>query len=420
MLIRWGQISLLALLAVVTMFVVGDVRDAVSQESDDSEVDAASTDEGFVAGTGRVESVETLNVRCEVSGGGTIVEMVADGVMVSEGDLIVRLDSSSLEDELDVLQIEVSQARAGVEQAQARLASQDVAAGSERETLSLRLEIAELELQMFQEGTLQLEIRKRESRIELAEQRFETWSDRVDRFEALVEGSGAGLDELESARLERQEARANLELARLEVEVLVQYEAPLQTKKLQLNVAQLNAALERLDRAGRASRLEAESQVVATVAALHEAEQRLSRVQEAIEKCVIHAPRDGIVVHPAIATRRATTTTLGVRATVREGQTVLQMPDLDRLRVRLNIREQGAEQVQVGQPVVLEFGHTEERLTGTVTSISERRDAAQFAGGFGQPPRMVLVELDGEPADVRIGMEARAVIDVSGSEDPDE
>ena len=65
------------------------------------------------------------------------------------------------------------------------------------------------------------------------------------------------------------------------------------------------------------------------------------------------------------------------------------------------------------QTLVIKDGMISEVLSGY-------QDAAQFGdAGFGEAPRMVLVEFDEAPADLRIGMVARAMIDVSEADDSD-
>ncbi len=52
---------------------------------------------------GNVESANNVDVKCEVAGGSTILWIINDGKLVNKGDEIVRLDRSTIEDQLAVI-----------------------------------------------------------------------------------------------------------------------------------------------------------------------------------------------------------------------------------------------------------------------------------------------------------------------------
>lgn len=420
MLIRWGHISLLALLAIVGFFIAGGVRDAVSQDRNNPDAGADATAEGFVEAVGQVESADTISIRSEVPGTVTVVEVVPDGADVKKGDLIVQLDDSGLRGQLPAQEVVVAQARADLEQAQARLATQDAAADSNRETLALKLEIAELELRKYQDAELPLELQGSESRIKLAEERLAASMQRAERLESVIDEVAGARDDLDLVRVEIAEARADLDLARLGHRVLTEYDGPLETKKMELRVAEARLALEQVDQNSTAARVEAEAGLAAAELALANAAQGMETIHDAIGKCAIRAPRDGIVMHSVAYSRRATSNTLQAGSEVRQGQPLIQMPDLDRLRVQLAVDEEQVAAVKVGQSVSLAFGAFEELRSGTVQAVGQRQRLQVFPSGSQQPPRSVLVEFDEPPTDLRIGTVVRAAIDVSDAEDSDD
>src|SRR5262245_52850630 len=52
----------------------------------------------IVTSEGNVESASNLEVKCRVAGGSTILWIVEDGKIVEEGEEIVKLDTSAIED----------------------------------------------------------------------------------------------------------------------------------------------------------------------------------------------------------------------------------------------------------------------------------------------------------------------------------
>jgi multidrug efflux pump subunit AcrA (membrane-fusion protein) len=49
---------------------------------------------------GQVESATNVNVKCDVPGPIRVLELVDDGTQVQQGDVLAKLDSSSIEDEI--------------------------------------------------------------------------------------------------------------------------------------------------------------------------------------------------------------------------------------------------------------------------------------------------------------------------------
>lgn len=413
MLIRWGHVSLLALLAVFTLFVAGDVRDAASQESDEPTAGpgAAASLDDIVAASGAVESADTIEIRSEVPGQNKIVEMAADGAEVKQGDLIVQLDDSQLRNHLAAQQVAVAQARAVLEQAEAHGQVQNAAAESNRQMLALRLEIAQLELKRYQDAELPLETRRSESRIQIAEEHVSALSERVENLQSHEQA--VAKSDLDAVRVELTEARADLDLARNELRLLTEYDGPLTVKKLELAVVESRRAVEEADWNSTASRAEAEAGLAAARLALDEAEQQLSRTRDAIEKCAIRAPRDGVILHAVLPSRRVGNIVpqqIVPQQIVREGRLLLTMPDLSRLQVALTVTGEKAKRVRVGQPVRIFVGDSEEQLTATVALAHP----PQIVDG--RPVATVLVDFDEPPAGLRIGTGVRAIIGLSDAE----
>ena len=107
---------------------------------------------------GEVESSSNIDVNCEVksrgSGGIPILWVLAEGSYVKEGDKLVELDSSALENELKTQKIAVSSAQATVISSDASVKTAEIALQeylegtylSERKTILGEVALAEQEL----------------------------------------------------------------------------------------------------------------------------------------------------------------------------------------------------------------------------------------------------------------------------------
>src|SRR6185437_8961529 len=105
---------------------------------------------------GNVESADNVELKCKVPGPITILEIVADGSHVKKGDLLVRLDSTSIEDSILTQEIAVAKAEA------AKISS-------EKDFAAAKIAVAE-----YEQGTFRRDVRRAEADIVVAKQNLLT------------------------------------------------------------------------------------------------------------------------------------------------------------------------------------------------------------------------------------------------------
>lgn len=86
-----------------------------------------------LSGYGMVESRDNLDLKCDVPGALSILEIVPDGSMVRKGDLLARLDSSALEAAIAGQKLALAKADAAVMQATKDLQAAKTAVDAYRE-----------------------------------------------------------------------------------------------------------------------------------------------------------------------------------------------------------------------------------------------------------------------------------------------
>src|ERR1035437_6987533 len=80
---------------------------------------------------GTVEAVNEISIRSEVEGTARIIFIVPEGSNAKEGDLLVQLDSSSSENQVNLQQINVEKAQFALVQAEQQLEIQKSVVDSE-------------------------------------------------------------------------------------------------------------------------------------------------------------------------------------------------------------------------------------------------------------------------------------------------
>jgi len=327
----------------------------------------------FVEG-GTIESASSVTVRCDVSSsdnsGATILELIPEGTLVQPGDLLVRLDSSALEDDLARQQILVAGCSATV-----RRALGDC-------------EAAKLAMREYTEGIYVLELQSLRNQIFVAEEQLRRANEDLTVIEQQAEEKSVA-----AARFAVRKAQNELELAQMKLQVLEKF-----TKAKILR--QLEADLE-----------VAESRLQVDEAGLHLARERLDRIESQIESCLIKAPRSGSVVYANVpSSRTRAEIVIEEGAQVRPRQPILRLDDLARLQVQTRIHESRVTLLQPGMPAKIRVDAFPDRvLTGTVIKVNE----------FPEPPTglvpgarkyATIIRIDDPAPELRVGLTAEVRI----------
>jgi multidrug efflux pump subunit AcrA (membrane-fusion protein) len=290
---------------------------------------------------GNIESASNVEVRCEVkakgSGGTTILEIVPEGTYVEKDDLLVRLDSSALEDNRTQQQIVCSNSEAAVIQAKNQYDSAVIAK------------------QEYLEGQFRQEIQNIQSEIFVAEEDLRRAQEYLGYSERLAAKGYVTALQLEADRFAVDKAENELDKAKTKLEVLQKYT---KQKKLIDLEADIKTAKARLLAEERSHELDLE---------------KLELIESQIEKCAIHAPEAGQVVYANETNRRGgNEVIIEEGTTVREQQVIIRLPDPKRMQVEAKINESKVSLVEEEMPARIRLdAFPDLELPGTVTKVNE-------------------------------------------------
>jgi HlyD family secretion protein len=334
---------------------------------------------------GEIEGDKSTLVQCELEsipgpGGGlgssglTILELIPDGTRVKQGDVLCRFDSSHYEELVRLQQIELQRAI------------------SEERQAALEGEAAEAALRAYRDGEALRIAKELESKVALAKADLQRAEDRLEWARKMMRIGYVSSDEFAMYR----STVLRLKLDQEQYETLLRghrdYTVPKSVRELEVAVENARARLE----FGTEQR-EAE-------------EARLEKLQGLVEKCVVKAPHDGMVIHANIFYQRrwdASETFLRVGATVFQGQPLFILPDLVHPVVKLVLHESIASRIKAGMPARIRIPALPDReLTGRVQWINpvptEQWRAFQEFQGFDakvaidDPPDRLLPSLTAE------------------------
>src|SRR5262245_6036838 len=171
--------------------------------------------------SGILKPSQSITYRSPLAGRETeIVELVAEGTRVGEGDLLIRLDTTEL-------QREVERARQDVRQSQ------------------VDLQVAEIERQEAQaavksvaEGEGALTVEEARTRLQLAQKKVERLRQEHGQLKPLLEKGFITREELKRTADELEQAEEELALARRRTSVMTEVTHPRERPRAQLQLAQ--------------------------------------------------------------------------------------------------------------------------------------------------------------------------------------
>lgn len=269
------------------------------------------------------------------------------------GDMVCELDSSTLVEKEKQQKIDVTTARADLEKAEKNLEIQETTNESMLAQAKLAEQLAQLDLEKYtaeggeyQQAVEELEgtIKQDEEQLAIAEESYEKTRDQARR-------GYTNLNALEAARVAVSQKKIALALSRSKLKLLRKF-----TKKR--TEAELQQTAEDTVRETQRAKLEGEAAMAGLVAdrdarelTLSVEEEKLAQTLQQIKACRLIAPQQGEVVYASQQSRRSEPVIIEEGATVRERQAIINLPDLEQMKIDARIHESRISRVMIGQPV---------------------------------------------------------------------
>lgn len=331
-----------------------------------------------VTDDGELQSASNVDVKCEISGGSTILWIIDDGTVVEAEQKIVELDSSGIEEQLA--------AQTGVYEkafaAQIK-ATEDAAA-------------ADIAVQEYVEGTYLKDLQETESLITIAQENMRSAQNVLDHTQRMSRKGFATPLQVEADEFAVKRAKLDLDFAETSKNVLEKFTRRKTTRGLE------------------ATRDAAQALARSELANVQLEKAKLDKLTKQLTKCVIFAPKAGMVVYYAERSRYGSSSSqIEEGSPVRERQTIIQLPDLTQMQAKVPVHESKVEQVHAGQRVYLKV--LDREFQGSVTSIANQPEAKSFfSAKVKEYPADVRIE--GDCAGLRPGMTAEVEILIANLE----
>ncbi|GAB6146017.1 efflux RND transporter periplasmic adaptor subunit [Desulfocicer niacini] len=364
--------------------------------------------------SGTINAREQIIIKNEVEGKTSILYLIAEGTQVKKGDLLVELDASSLVDAKIDQEIKVQNAEAAYVNATENLAVVENQTKSDIDLAALTLEFAKQDLKKYIDGEYPNELQKAQAEITLAEEELTRARDTLKWSQTLNDEKYISLIELQADQLSEKKKALDLELAKNNRDLLVNYTYKRNLAQRRSDVSQAQMAIERTRRKARADVVQAEAELKARKAEDQRQRDKLSKIEEQLGKTKILSPADGLVIYATSAQGgafRHNVEPLQEGQDIRERQELIYLPTANSSNAAIAIHESNLKKVKVGMPVVVTVDALPgKQFTGKVAHISPLPDAQSFWMNPDLKVYTTQIFLDGNDSAIRTGMSCQAKI----------
>lgn len=363
--------------------------------------------------TGTIKSRDQFVVKSEVEGRTSIIYVIDEGIVVEEGELLVELDSSGLEDRLVDQQIQVENTEADFVSAKENLEVVKIQMQANIATAELNNQFAIEDKVKYLDGEWPKTLMETETDVTLAEEDYRRATDEFDWSKKLYAEKYLSETEYRADELALKRAELQVALARENLKLLNEYTHTRKLTELDSEINQKELALQRVNRESSSDLAQAEARLRARQAELNRQKTRLSKIEDQIAKTKMYAPADGMVVYATSSefSWRGDTQPLDEGQEVRERQELIHLPTADSMMVVIRVHESALGKVKVGQPVQIKIdAMPESSFSGRVTKIAPLPDATSV---FMNPDLKVYdtqIMIDGVHPGLRTGMSCKATV----------
>ncbi len=324
-------------------------------------------------------------------------------------DLLTELDKSGLEDQKLTQLIAVKKAESDVVGAKAQKDIDESQNKSDELDAKLKAELAKIDFDKYVQCEFDLLKADLEGQKEQANDKS-VWSRRMSA-KGYVSFSQAEADRLALEKLQGSNRLLNdFTKAREEMNLKNQWDlAKLAIERVRI---QAKAKIEKADK-----NLEAMNKV------LEQEQEKLKDLEEQIANCTFYAPRDGMALYYVSEQQRsgfgAQQSTVAQGEPVREGQTLIRIPDLDHMLVNTRVHEAMVDKVKQGMKVEIRIEAFQDRmLKASVRSIATVAMQPDWRASPDVKMYQTMVSVDEPVANLKPGMSAEVRVFVDATSKP--
>ncbi|MCP4610174.1 MAG: HlyD family efflux transporter periplasmic adaptor subunit [Planctomycetes bacterium] len=382
-----------------------------------------------VTESGSIKAVDSVDIKSKVEGRATIVNIVPEGTMISpedvnDGKVLVKLDSSKLEEQMSQKSIELSTAEASLSDANESFLIQKKQNESDITAGELKVQFALMDFQKYLGAEIAQEVIKKmaidpnvnpdiaslindpnslggeaSKRIDtlrdailLAQGSLEKAIDVLTGTQKLFDANYASELDLKSAKLDVDRFTVQEKGASKDLKLFKLYDFPKEARTFLSDYHEAKLELDRTEARARAQLIQARAKLASAEARFEMQTKRLEKLNDQIKACVIKAPAVGQVVYWS-STQEWSRVKIEQGADVPEGYKIITIPDASKMKVEIKVHENWIDKIQLDQEAKITIAaFSDEAFTGKVLKKAP----------LAEPQRFLNPDLKVYPTDVSI------------------
>ena len=223
-------------------------------------------------------------------GWGTITNLVEEGKTVSQGEVLCRLDVTSLEEKMDELELNILKTEADLNTARTELEIEVSDNKANLEKAQNALTKAEKDLERYQSGDVPRERRRLDIAGKEAETEYNRAQELYESSKTLHEKKFITRIQFEQDRIDLERAEIRLAGSKLDLELFERYTLPMTTSDKEAILKETQRVLANTAKRAQSKLRQAEVEVQSRERRLDSLTKNLVRVKERIQKFTITSP----------------------------------------------------------------------------------------------------------------------------------
>ena len=307
-----------------------------------------------IPASGELAALQQVEISSGLEGRAVITEIVDEGVMVEKGDILIRLNDEDIKTRIDDSENDVTTAENALVGAETVLEGRMEARDSALAEANLRIRLAELSLEGWEQGDLVSQRQRLALNIEIAEKDYERLRDVFEQSGELRKQNFISEDDYRRDEISMIRSRAALKEAKLASEVYETYTYEQDRAVRESEVQQAKDEQKRTANRFESEIRGAESAVNKQKYNLKHRQERLAKWQHQLELCVIPAPSAGLVVYTtSISTGghmgRSNQDPPDVGTEISRNRPIIILPDTSVMVAEVKVNEALSGQIKPGQ-----------------------------------------------------------------------
>ena len=260
---------------------------------------------------------------------------------------------------------------------------------------------ASIAVKEYDLGTYLKDVQSAESQIKIAMENLRSAENTLSHTERMFRKGFVTALQLDADKFAVERAKLDLDAAQIAKKVLQEFTRPKTLKGLQ------------------ATRDAAEARTRSEQAALNLEKAKLDRLQNQLKFSVIKAPQRGMVIYANENSGRrglfsSQSSNIEEGAIVRERQTLIRLPDLTKMQVKVTVHESKVDLIRPGMPARITV--QDRQWVGKVMSVANQPEPSSFFAASIKE-YATTVSIEGDTAGLKPGMTAEVEILVSDLRD---